>query len=265
MTTTAYETILFDVSGAVATVTLNRPTAGNALNPTMGAELLDAALRVAHDPSVRAMVLAANGKVFCGGGDLATFAAAGDEASQVMEALTVDFHAALARMARMDAVVVAAVTGSCGGAGMSIVASADLVIAGQSSKYTMGYTKAGLTPDGTSSFFLSRVVGLRRATELVLTNRVLTAAEAESWGLVNKVVDDADVLATATALATGLADGPTLAFGGAKRLLVAGASSSLEEAMERESEMIARAVRSADAQEGIHAFLNKRAPSYQGR
>jgi 2-(1,2-epoxy-1,2-dihydrophenyl)acetyl-CoA isomerase len=259
-----YETILFAVDAGVATVTLNRPTAGNALNRQMGAELLDATLKIAYDRSVRAVVLAANGKVFCGGGDLASFAGAGDEAAPLIDALTVDFHAALARLTRIDAPVVAAVTGTCGGAGMSMVAACDLVVAARSAKFTMGYTKAGLSPDGTSSFFLARVVGLRRATELVLTNRLLKAEEAESWGLVNQVVDDAVVLSTANALAAGFATGPTRAFGAAKRLLIAGASSSLEEAMERESAQIAALTRTFDAREGMASFLEKRPAAFRG-
>ena len=129
----------------------------------------------------------------------------------------------------------------------------------------MGYTRAGLSPDGTSSYFLARVVGLRRALELTLTNRVLNASEAEAWGLVNRVVPDAEVGAEAEALARQLAAGPTRAFGLAKRLLLEGASSSLEQSMERESFAIAAAAGTADAQEGIRAFLEKRGAAFAGQ
>jgi 2-(1,2-epoxy-1,2-dihydrophenyl)acetyl-CoA isomerase len=184
--------------------------------------------------------------------------------SAYIESLTIDLHAALARFAKMDAPVVAAVSGSAGGAGMSLVAACDLVLAGASAKFTMGYTKAGLIPDGTSSFFLARTVGLRRATELVLTNRVLSAAEAEAWGLVNQVVPDATVREEAMALARTLAAGPTRAFGLAKRVLCEGAASSLEEAMERESRYIAVAADMDDAYEGITAFVAKRPAQFHG-
>jgi 2-(1,2-epoxy-1,2-dihydrophenyl)acetyl-CoA isomerase len=266
MRAVTFETIILDIDAGVATLTLDRPDKGNAIDATAAAELREAALRLSHDPGVRAVLLKANGKLFSGGGDLAGFAAAGPEAlPRLVDSMTIDLHAAVARLAKMDAPLVAAVTGSAGGAGMSLVAACDLVVAGRSAKFTMGYTKAGLVPDGTSSFFLSRVVGLRRAMDLVLTNRVLTAEEAEDWGLVSRVVDDDAVVAEATALAQQLAAGPTKAFGLAKRVLYAGASSPLEEAMERESAFIAVAGATADAQEGIAAFLGKRAPEYKGR
>ena len=187
----AYETILLEISDGLAHLTLNRPEAANALNAQLAAELRDAAIRLTHDASVRAVLLTANGRVFCGGGDLASFAAQGEgQLPGFVDSVTVDFHAAVARFAKMDAPLVAAVTGTCGGAGVSLVAACDLVVAGESSKFTMGYTKVGLIPDGTSSFFLARVVGLRRAMDMVLTNRLLTAAEAEDWGLINRVVAD---------------------------------------------------------------------------
>jgi 2-(1,2-epoxy-1,2-dihydrophenyl)acetyl-CoA isomerase len=250
---------------SVAVLTLNRPDDANAINGQMASELRIAALALSHDPSVRAVLLQSFGRVFCGGGDLGSFAA--EEPADVpryIESLTIDLHAALARLAKMDAPVVAAVSGSAGGAGMSLVAACDLVVAGESAKFTMGYTKAGLVPDGTSSFFLARVVGLRRAADLVLTNRVLTATQAEEWGLVNRVVPDSAVREEALAIARSLAAGPTKAFGLAKRVLYEGAASTLEDAMERESRYIAAAASTHDAVEGIAAFVAKRAPEFGG-
>lgn len=262
----SFETIILEIDAGLATVTLNRPDKGNAIDATCAAELRQVALQLSHDPSVRAVLLRANGKLFSGGGDLAGFAAAGsDELPRLVDSMTIDLHAGIARLAKMDAPLVAAVTGAAGGAGMSLVAACDLVIAARSAKFTMGYTKAGLAPDGTSSFFLSRVVGLRRAMDLVLTNRVLTAEQAEDWGLVSRVVDDDKVVEEATALARQLAAGTTKAFGVAKRVLYEGAASTVEAAMERESAGIATAALTADAQEGIAAFLAKRAPDYRGR
>ncbi len=266
MTAVSFETIILEIDAGLATITLNRPDRGNAVDAHCAAELREAALALSHDGGVRAVLLRANGRLFSGGGDLAGFAAAGPGAlPRLVDSMTIDLHAAIARLAKMDAPLVAAVAGPAGGAGMSLVAACDLVVAGRSAKFTMGYTKAGLVPDGTSSFFLSRVVGLRRAMDLVLTNRVLSAEEAEDWGLVSRVVDDDAVLDEATALARQLATGPTKAFGLAKRVLYAGAASALEEAMERESAFIAAAATTDDAQEGIAAFLAKRAPAYQGR
>jgi 2-(1,2-epoxy-1,2-dihydrophenyl)acetyl-CoA isomerase len=258
-----YETIKLGVDEGLARITLARPDAANALDRRLASELLDAAIRVGGDPAVRAVLLDAEGGLFCGGGDLKSFAEQ-DDLPAYVNRTTVDFHAAVHRFARMDAPVVAAVHGAAGGAGLSIVAAIDLVVAADTAKFTMGYTRAGLVPDGTSTFFLARCVGLKRATDLVLTNRVLDAATAEAWGLVNRVVPAADVAAEAEALARSLAAGPTRSFGMAKRLLIDNATLSLGEAMERESAAITAAARTADGREGIDAFLAKRAPAFRG-
>ena len=165
----------------------------------------------------------------------------------------------------MDAPLVVAVRGAAGGAGMSLVAGADIVVAGERAKFTMGYTAVGLTPDGGSTFFLSRVVGLRRAMDLVLTNRVLDARTAEEWGLVTRVVPDERAEEEAAALAASLAAGPTAALGAAKRLVIDGASAALAEALHREAVGISAAAATPDGAEGIAAFVDKRAPKYGAR
>lgn len=257
-----FETLrLEDTGDGVWELVLDRPPA-NALSKQMAFELRQVAARVSTDRSIRALVLRGEGRVFFGGGDLVELRDGGERTPSNLHEMTIDFHGAMNRLARCDAPVIGAITGTAGGAGMSVVAATDIVIAGESARFTMGYTAAGLTPDGTSTFFLARVVGLRRATELILTNRMLSAAEALDWGLVNQVVGDDEVLDTARALARRLAAGPTRAFGGAKRLLIDGASSTLEAAMERESLVIAGQVLHPEAVEGIEAFLGKRAPDF---
>ncbi len=252
---------LTETDGGVWELALTHPPA-NALNKQMAFELRHAASQLATNPAVRAVVLYGEGKVFFGGGDLVEMSEGGDQTPANLHEMTIDFHGALSRFSRMNAPVIGAITGTAGGAGMSLTAAMDLVHAGESAKFTMAYTAAGLTPDGTSTFFLSRVIGLRRATELVLTNRVLSAAEALDWGLINAVHPDDEVLSNARALAAKLAKGPSNAFGGAKRLLIAGANSSLGEAMENESFEIANQARHAEGIEGIDAFLNKRRPEF---
>jgi len=138
------------------------------------------------------------------------------------------------------------------------------VVAGESAKFTMAYTRAGVTPDGTSTYFLSRHIGVRRALDLTLNNRVLTAAEAEAWGLVNRVVADDEVEATARDMATELAGGASWAVGMAKRLIYEGFDSPLPEAGEREGQVITQAMARSDGQEGIAAFTEKRAPNFTG-
>ncbi len=258
----SYETIRLDeTGGGVWELVLSNPPA-NALSKQMAFELRHAAAQLATNPAVRAVVLWGEGKVFFGGGDLVEFQAGGDQTPANLHEMTIDFHGALSRMARMNAPVVGAITGTAGGAGLSLVSAMDLVHAGESAKFTMAYTAAGLTPDGTSTFFLARVVGLRRASELALTNRVLSASEALDWGLINAVHPDDEVLDAARALAAKLAKGPTNAFGGAKRLLLEGANSSLGEAMEKEALSIANQSRHPEAVEGIAAFLEKRKPDF---
>ncbi len=259
-----FETIELDIADdGLARLTLARPEAANALDDRLARELRQAAVRLDGDDGVRAVLIDAQGKLFCGGGDLKAFAGQ-DDLPAFMADVTIDLHAALYRFAHLDAPVVAAVSGAAGGAGMSLVAALDLVVAGESAKFTMGYTAAGLVPDGSSTFFLARCVGLKRAMDLVLTNRVLDAATAEDWGLVNRVVVDDEVAGEAETLARRLAAGPTRSFGAAKRLLIDNATAGLAEAMERESAAIAAAGRSADGREGIDAFLAKRAPEFRG-
>jgi len=259
-----FETIrLTETDGGVWELVLTNPPA-NALSKQMAFELRRATAQLATDPAVRAVVLWGEGPVFFGGGDLVEFRDGGEQTPANLHEMTIDFHGAISRLARMDAPVVGAVTGTAGGAGLSLVAAMDLVHASESAKFTLAYTKAGLNPDGTSTFFLSRVIGLRRATEMALTNRVLSAQEALDWGLVNAVHPDDEALDAARALAAKLAKGPLHAFGKTKQLLLAGAHSSLGEAMEKESQAIASQALHPEAVEGIAAFLEKRRPEFPG-
>jgi len=258
------ETIRYEAGDGVATVTLDRPDGANAVNPTLARDLRAVMLEIEFDPAVRAVLFKANGKVFCAGGDLKEFHAAGAGLPRLAGDMLVDFHGALYRMNRMPKPVVAAVAGSAGGAGLSLVSAFDLVVAGTSAKFTMAYTRAGVTPDGTSTYFLSRHIGVRRALDLTLNNRVLTASEAEAWGLVNRVVADDEVEATAMAMASELAGGASWAVGMAKRLIYEGFDSSLPEAGEREGQVITQAMARHDGQEGIAAFSEKRAPDFTG-
>jgi len=171
---------------------------------------------------------------------------------------------AISRFARMRAPIVAAVNGTAAGAGFSMVCATDLAIAADHAKLTMAYTGAGLSPDGSSSYFLPRIIGQRRTFELMLTNRVLTAAEALDWGLLNEVVPADELMATAEKRVAQLASGPTNAHAVVKRLLATSATESLETQMEHETRGIAECARTADGREGITAFLEKRKPSFEG-
>jgi 2-(1,2-epoxy-1,2-dihydrophenyl)acetyl-CoA isomerase len=260
----SFETLLFEVRDGIAHLTLNRPEAANAIDIPMSQELLQAALLCDEDPSVRAVLLSASGKLFCAGGDLASFRSAGEKLPSMLKQLTAGLHVAISRLARMRAPVVAAVGGTAAGAGFSLACAADLLLAGESAKFTMAYTRVGLVPDGSSTYFLPRLIGRRRTLELMLTNRVLGAAEALDWGLVNRLVPDDQLSAEAEKSARALAEGPTGAFGATKRLVLDSDDQSLESQMELEARAIADAARSADAREGIEAFFAKRAPQFRG-
>ncbi|MCZ6570811.1 MAG: enoyl-CoA hydratase-related protein [Deltaproteobacteria bacterium] len=260
----SFETLLYETRDGVAYITLNREAAANAINLQMGRDLMLAALRCDEDPGVRAVLIRAKGKIFCAGGDLGSFSSAGEGMPRLLKELTTYLHAAISRFARMRAPVVAAVHGSAAGAGFSLACASDLLVCAESAKFTLAYTRVGLTPDGSSTYYLPRLIGTRRALELMLTNRVLSSQEALAWGLVNRVVADDQLAQESESLARQLATGPTLAFGGVKQLLLSSANESLETQMEHEARAIADAARSSDAREGIEAFFAKRRAKFNG-
>ena len=260
----SYETLLYAVDNGVASITFNRPEAANAMSPLVAKEFNDVSLVIEADPDIRAVVITGTGKMFCAGGDLASFAAAGEGARALILQMTGDLHLGISRLTRNSAPVIGAINGTAAGAGFSMVMMCDLAISAESAVYTMAYTAAGLSPDGSSTFFMPRKIGDRRTRELMLTNRVLKAHEAEEWGVVNRVVPDDQLMDEVHALAQTLANGPTAAFGEVKTLLNSSFDQSLETQMELEARAIARMIGSADGQEGVAAFLNKRKAVFKG-
>jgi len=258
-----FETITYEVRDRVGLLHFNRPEGANAVNPAFGRDLRDVMMEIAYDDDVKSVAVTAEGKVFCGGGDLKEFAGWGTDLPRNAHVMLQDFHAAIHQMNKTPKPFVAGIRGAAGGAGLSLMSAFDLVISSASAKYTMAYTRAGVTPDGTSSYFVARHIGLRRMLDLTLTNRVLSAEEAEQWGLVNRVVPDDEVDQAAVDLATQLASGATWALGHAKRVVYNGMDNSLETAGEYEAEMITTAMASPDGQEGIAAFVEKRTPEFE--
>ncbi|MEE2663335.1 MAG: enoyl-CoA hydratase-related protein, partial [Myxococcota bacterium] len=239
-----------------------RPVSSNRFPGGVPGEGRPAAERCA-DESVRAVVVTGNGRAFCAGGDLGAFADTSDPRA-LLKSITVELHAAQVAFATLDAPVLAAVNGTAAGAGMSLACSCDLVLAADSAKFTMAYTGAGLAADGGSTFYLPRLIGLRRTQELIFTNRVLAADEALEWQLVNRVVAADALQAESMALAAQLAAGPTRAFGAVKRTLLASAARDLAAQLDLEGDEISEMSATRDGQEGIHAFLEKRKPSFVG-
>jgi len=164
----------------------------------------------------------------------------------------------------MRAPVIAEVNGTVAGAGLGLMAAADFAIASEKAKFTSAYTKIGLTPDGSTTWFLPRLIGHRRAKELFLLNRLLSAEEAMAWGLVNRVVAPADLSPAVAQVAEQLASGPTHAFASVKRLLILSDGASLEQQMKHESASIVRMSGSRDGLAGVKAFKDKVEPSFVG-
>jgi len=260
-----FENLTYELSDGVARITFAREKAANALNLALAKELMYAATQADEDPSVRAVVVGARGRMFCAGGDLSSFKDAGDQVPALLKEITTYLHAALSRFARMRAPVIGAVNGAAAGAGFSMVCAFDYVIASEAAKFTMAYTQVGLAPDGSSTYWLPRLIGNRRTLELMLTNRRLDAEEALDWGLVNRLVAPEQVDEEALAFAKQIATGPTEAYGLVKKLVLASAGNTLETQMELESRGIADASRTEDAKEGMAAFFEKRDPTYNGR
>ncbi len=253
-----------ETRGAVALVTLNRPDNGNAINLEVAMDLLAAAMTCGRNPAVRAVVLTGAGGYFCVGGDLRTMISRGAGVDGYLRELTGYLHAAISHFVRMDAPVIAAVNGTAAGAGVGLVAMADLVVCARSAQFNLAYTAVGLTPDAGTSYLLPRAIGAKRTMELLLLNRALSAAEAHQWGLVNQVTEDGALLDEAWRLAEQLAGGATRAFGAVKRLL-AQSLGPLDSHMVLESETVATHALGAEGAEGIAAFVEKRAADFTGR
>jgi 2-(1,2-epoxy-1,2-dihydrophenyl)acetyl-CoA isomerase len=250
--------IEFSCAGKIATVTLSRPDHGNTLNPAMARALLEAAERCADDDDIRCVVLTGRGKLFCGGGDVSAFAAAGADVSAFLGDLAETLHAAIMRLMRMRKPLITLVNGPAAGAGMSLAMIGDFALAARSAHFSPAYTALGLSPDGGMSWLLPRVVGLRRAQEIILSNRRVPSDEAERIGIVTRLVDGEQLLAAGTEIAARLAAEPVAALGAARRLLLESYESTLETQLEREMRSIAALGSSEESRRRVAAFVARR-------
>lgn len=258
------ETLDFKQDEGVAIITLNRPDSANGIDLTMAKELDAASKYCEEEPSIRAILLTGAGKMFSAGGDLKSFAAEGNNMAALVETLIVHLHAAVERLASMPKPVVIAVNGTAAGAGFSLACIGDSVIASDKAKFTMAYSAAGLTPDGGASFFLPRLIGMRKTQELMLENTLLSAEDAKNLGIASQVEDTDSLFDIALAKAKAYANAPTKAFGAIKHLLNQSFSSSLNEQLTEEGKQMVASMKTKDGKEGIEAFLNKRKPVFTG-
>lgn len=255
-----------EIRDAVATIRLQRPRSGNAIDPTLVEDFYEAVFRAGADPDVRAILLCGAGDNLSVGGDLPMFAATpGDELSSRLRQMIDVYHLALDRLTRLDTPVVCAARGAVAGGGIGLAHVADIVVASDDAKFAVGYAAIGLASDGANSWFLPRLVGMRRAQELFLLNRMLSGQEALEWGLVTEVTAAEHVEERALELATRLAAGPTRAFGGMKGLLRRSWDSDLTDQLGAEVEAMTAAGATEDARHGITAFAAKERPHFRGR
>jgi 2-(1,2-epoxy-1,2-dihydrophenyl)acetyl-CoA isomerase len=258
--------VLLDFSDGVATLRLNRPDKGNAINESMAADLAEAATQIAERTDIRAVLIAGNGSNFTVGGDIELFSGtAREQLPNRLRRMIDGFHLAIERLTSIDAPVVAAVRGGAGGGGLGLLYVADIVIAAEDARFALGYGGLGLTADGGNTWFLPRMVGMRRAQELFLLNRRFSAQEALAFGLVSRLVPDDAVETEAAALAAKLAAGPTRAFGEVRRMLRQSFETGLSDQLDAERESLVATGGTDDAQEGIAAFVAKRRPQFRGR
>jgi 2-(1,2-epoxy-1,2-dihydrophenyl)acetyl-CoA isomerase len=257
---------LLELRGAVGHLQLNRADYANGLNIEMLLGLHAALQRCIAEPRIRVVLLTGSGANFCAGGDVYEFAAKGEQLPVYIRQATALLQEVIGRLIHLDAPVIAAIQGyAAGGGGMGLVCASDLVIAAQSAKFLAGATRVGMAPDAGLSVTLPRLVGARKAAELLLMNVPLSADEALSLGLVNRVVPDADLGGSAYAYAEQLASGAPLALAATKRLLWAGVGASVEAAMPEESRTVAELCRSGDVHEGLAAVIEKRSARFSGK
>lgn len=264
--------VLLTREGAVSWIRLNRPAVLNALDEPTAAALLEACRSVAAEGAdqggqgpTRVLVIAGNGRGFMAGGDVGRFNDDPTAASAVAGAIIAHLHEAVRILDQLDVPVLASVHGPVAGAGMSLATAADLCIAADDAKFTMAYARIGATPDGSGSFHLPRLVGLRRALELAMLSDVIDAAEALRIGLVNRVVPAADLAAETAKLAERLAAGPTVAYAGIRHLMRQSFTQSLDGQLDAERDRFLATAATADFREGIAAFTAKRRPDFTGR
>ena len=258
------DTVLYSVADEVATITLNRPQVMNALDAEMLRALRAAAERAERDTAARVVVIRGAGPAFLAGGDVTLFHADLPRMPELVREGAAEFHHAILALRRAPKPVLAAVHGAVAGAGVSLVAAADLAVAVEGTKFTMAYSRLGTSPDGGATHTLPRLLGYRKALELILLSDTFDARAALELGLVNRVVGADQLEAETRVIARRLAQGATAAYGEVKRLVYAGQDRTFAAQLEAEAEAFARCAGTRDFAEGVTAFVEKRKPEFKG-
>lgn len=259
-----YETIKFEISAGVASLTLHRPESLNSINRTMHAELRDALAEIKRNSSVRALLLTGSGRGFCAGQDL-NERRASSETADLGESLEQRYNPLIRSLRRLEIPVICAVNGTAAGAGANLALACDIVLAARSASFIQSFSRIGLIPDCGGTWLLPRLVGSARAMALALLGDRIDAARAEQMGMIWQAVDDAALLDEARQLAHDLARRPTRGLALIKRALQQSADNSLDQQLDLERDLQQLAGRTADYREGVAAFMDKREPNFQGR
>jgi len=262
----AEDTIVLEIAAGIATVTLNRPDRLNSFTDEMHAALRDALKKIQADASVRCLLLTGAGRGFCAGQDLsARQRNPGDPPPDLGLSLERNYNPLVRTLRGLPYPVVCAVNGVAAGAGSSLALACDIVLAAQSAKFIQSFAKVGLVPDSGATWALPRLVGMARATGLALLGESVTAAQAETWGLIWKCLPDDQLMDEARKMAAHFASQPTKGLSYIKRALNASAGNSLDQQLDLERDLQRLCSRTEDYREGVAAFLEKRTPKFEGR
>lgn len=260
-----YNTIVLARDQGLATLTLNAPDKLNAVSRKMIAELKDCWEALSADGSVRAVLLTGAGRGFCAGADLSDPDRDNSATADSGAALDKYFNPVIRLMRSVPKPVVSAVNGVAAGVGMSFALASDIAVAAKSASFLQAFARIGLLPDGGSTWFLPRLVGEQRARALAMLAPQITAQQAKDWGLIWDVVEDGELMKTATDLARRLADGPTLSLARIKAALAQASANDLDRQLDLERDFQRELGRSEDFKEGVTAFLAKRKPNFKGK
>lgn len=260
----SFETILFDISEGVATLTLNRPDRLNSFTVKMHGEVAEALDRTEKD-GARALLLTGAGRGFCAGQDLSDRAVApGDSAVDLGDSVERFYNPLIRRLNTIAMPVICAVNGVAAGAGANIALACDIVLAAKSAKFIQSFAAIGLIPDSGGTWVLPRLIGQARALGLAITGEPLSAERAEDWGLIWKCIDDEALAGEARALAVRLAAGPTQGLAATRTAIRGAWANTLDEELDNERDLMRRLGFSADYKEGVAAFMEKRKPKFTG-
>jgi 2-(1,2-epoxy-1,2-dihydrophenyl)acetyl-CoA isomerase len=254
--------VRLDINAGIANIRLNRPDRLNALDFALAEALLAALLQVEGDTSVKVVTLTGEGRAFMAGGDISIFHKAGEQAPQAATTLIELFHQIVRRIRRMKAPVIAGVQGAIAGGGLGLALACDIVVAASDASFVPAYTRIGTSPDGGTTWSITRLIGTRRAIEWIALGEPMTAEAAAAIGLINRVVPAEKLQAEVGALARRIAEGPAFALGSVKHLVYHAATASFDEQLEAERDRFIAAAGTRDFREGIGAFFERRPPKF---